>query len=1266
MVDHIGTAPDLDQGTAALKKADFDDRVSKEQLRIFASQTKTTIVGTAIVSTGATVLLWGGAEGTPLLSWWLFINISYLCRLLINNHFQSDIDNPGGVKRWTKRFRIMMAYYGIIWGLFPAMVFDPSTLAGFTYLSICIVGMVGGALGSSSAFKQGFGIFVVCICAPVVVMCLLQGTYDFYIIAGLFSFFVFMMVRFGITQATNLKTHISDKLRVGDLLAEVQAARERERESQAQIEAIFETNPAGISVLSTDGHVLYANPMFENLFGIESSGSQIGRLISDFFVDRNAFVSLFNVQSDTMISQEVEFCRQDGTVWWCQINHGPFEFDGERAVIEWYYDITKQKLAEHEAAEKAQLLETTLANVDQGIIVRDDKDNIVIFNERLSEILDIPYEIYESNASSARLNALHDKQSIGWWENPENHAKIVEWDERRARGLPVDRLSYERPDHRGRTILAVRQPMPNGLEVRTFQDITDLKEAERAALEQNRLLNLTLENMAQGLLVVDNQGKIVLANETYRQQFALPEGYFGAPRTHFDVVRFVNERRYGSGWEKAVEDARLDLRQTHAIRREIHMSDHLVLDLLSVPIPSGGFVVTTTDITERIQASNEIKAARDQAEAATMVKSQFLANMSHEIRTPLSGISGFLELLQLSTLDKTQRHYVKSASMATDSLIGIIGDVLDFSKIEAGHLELNPTKISVAQLIYEVVSLFSPKAAERGCRLAVQLSPNAPTELQTDPLRLRQILTNITGNAVKFAENGLIHLAVDLVHEGDKGPAIRFMVTDTGIGFSQEKADQLFDEFAQADASTTRRFGGTGLGLAICKKLVDLMGGDISCTGEPGNGAVFWFSLPVSQETVATALESPSPSVHAKAGVFVSGHQHEPLLDSVADTCLSAERILQPDQISAGVADLDALVVIADHHDQGLQIAKHITDTAPPIRFLVADRYDFQARQSAFRLGYTHVVTHEDAQGCLAGYVLAANMGSTDLEGADEQGPETTSIISTIEPALRDLPVLLIDDLEMNLTIASRQIDSLGLPFETAQNGKEGLDKAVSKEYSMVIVDCSMPVMDGYEFTEQLRIWERQTLSKRALPVVALTANATVGDAERCFAAGMNDYLSKPVTFRKLAQTVAKWLGASPHPSLEGAEAGGRSSSLLPPHAVKKKTPPVDVSILASIVGDDDPALISSLLHAFKDSFGSIRMEMQDAKDRNALGELARSSHAAKGAAANAGANALSLVLKDIEMAAKAQSINDVEKAWAKLDGLVEGVMQFIDQNASQ
>jgi two-component system, sensor histidine kinase and response regulator len=512
--------------------------------------------------------------------------------------------------------------------------------------------------------------------------------------------------------------------------------------------------------------------------------------------------------------------------------------------------------------------------------------------------------------------------------------------------------------------------------------------------------------------------------------------------------------------------------------------------------------------------------------------------------------------------------------------------------------------------------------------------------IRTDALRLKQVLMNITGNAIKFTHDGLIHISVEpenhTLEDGSKSKHVRFSVTDTGIGFDNSNSGQVFEEFAQAEESTTRRFGGTGLGLAISKRLVELMGGRIGNYGEVGNGAEFWFTLPLGKTAKSSARKKSTVDARIVAWQHKAKDINTATLQETYDLQkLHVKEVADLVEIhQTSKAQADIILISTPFMERACKIGNAFGEDAPSIRILISSSSKFQNRQLAFRSGFTHLISFESATTGLDDYIMSASLGSIESDlGEQLVDANVDSLIAEVDPGLRHLPVLLIDDLEMNRIIASRQIERLGLNYETAENGERGLAKAITNDYAMVIVDCSMPVMDGFQFTEQFRQWESQNNRERHTPVIAMTANATVGDAERCIAAGMDDYMAKPASLQRIAEMAARWLAPGIVEGLGPSRWSVAPKSDQSPFAAKPSDPaPINMKVLAQATASDDAADHLAMLVIFQEAWLDILSNIDRAFADSDDAAMREQAHAGAGAAANIGAMQLSVSLKNVEV----------------------------------
>jgi PAS domain S-box-containing protein len=672
------------------------------------------------------------------------------------------------------------------------------------------------------------------------------------------------------------------------------------------------------------------------------------------------------------------------------------------------------------------------------------------------------------------------------------------------------------------------------------------------------------------------------------------------------------------------------------------------------------FMAIESDITQRKEteatlrrALEDADRARHAAEAANVAKSQFLANMSHEIRTPLNGVIGMAELLiRKGGLTDQQLRYANVIKGSGDSLLSLINDVLDFSKIEAGKLELAPVDFDLRSAVEDVVEMLSPKAAAKGLAFACQVPTGTPAHVTGDPDRLRQILINLVNNAIKFTESGEVVIHADVADRDARHVTMKFSVRDTGLGIPADRLDRLFKSFSQVDASTTRKYGGTGLGLAIVKQLAELMGGTVGVESTPGQGSTFWFTA----RFAVVANDHPARSctlADSFKGLRILAVDDQPtylevLREQLATwgldlhTCTSGDAAVAAIRTAAAagtpfrVAIVDMMMPGTDGPAVARQIATDpgLRDTALILLTAMDNPFDPAAMKA---VGFAACLTKPVRHSTL--FDTLANVLST--KPAPTAAPAVAPQPSSLSPIRAH--VLLAEDNEVNQEVAREILTDTGLTVEVVNNGAAALAAATSKKFDLILMDCQMPEMDGFEATRRLRA------AGLTLPIVALTANAISGDRERCLAAGMTDYVSKPIDPEQLLATLRRLLGTTTPAPAAPAEA----PKPQPP------TTPIDVpSLLNRCRGK--AALAEKLLNTFAASADAQLAELRSTLTAANWETFTRVAHTIKGASANLSASPVSAAAADLERLGKAADSASAEAALARLESEIRDCLAYI------
>jgi PAS domain S-box-containing protein len=791
-----------------------------------------------------------------------------------------------------------------------------------------------------------------------------------------------------------------------------------------------------------------------------------------------------------------------------------------------------------------------------------------------------------------------------------------------------------------------------------FWDVTQRKVAEAALAQERFLLTTLLDNIPDSIYFKDQDSRFLRSSRSLAEKCRLSNADEVLNKTDADL--FTREHA-----EQARDDE-LHIMETGdpivgRVERETWPErDDTWCSTTKMPLRDGeGAVIGTfgisRDITELIQVEEQLREARDSADAANQAKSEFVANMSHEIRTPMNGIIGMAELLADTGLNPDQQEYLNMIQQSAGSLLGLLNDILDFSKIEAGKLELESIPFNLSESVGRTTQTLSARAAEKGLELACRIPAELPERLIGDPGRLRQVLVNLVGNAIKFTDQGEVAVNVESRSQVDDRVVLHFSVRDTGIGIPEKKQQIIFEAFSQADASTTRKYGGTGLGLAIASQLVRLMGGSIWLESELGRGTEFHF-------TADFQLSDEQP---AQTSFQMSSLTNLPTLvvdDNATNRIILQEMLkswnLDPTVVDGGVTALTELqraandgapyrLIVLDCMMPGMDgfsLAQLVVGNAnldDPVMIMVSSAARPGDATRCREVGIVRHMTKPVIKSDLFETILEA-MGQHDID-TESMVPENASLVGA------PLHILLVEDGVINQRVATGFLERAGHRVSLANNGKEAVDAIENQTFDLVLMDVQMPVMDGHAATVIIREREKQT--GEHIQIISMTAAAMKGDRERCLAAGMDAYISKPIDVEELLKSIAEHGGGqvaddSPETVL------GSSSSAVEDNIVDfksaEKNVPGGEKILRELGGlflGECPRLLGELVAAVGES------DVTTAQ---------RAAHTLKSNATIFAATPLADIAAKIEKFAARKRLGDVERLVPGIELAGERVCQAI------
>ena len=744
------------------------------------------------------------------------------------------------------------------------------------------------------------------------------------------------------------------------------------------------------------------------------------------------------------------------------------------------------------------------------------------------------------------------------------------------------------------------------------------------------------------------------SDELYRIFGVVPKS---VPDTFSFVIKniFAEDKKNFLEQVKSVRTARGSftiefriVRQDGSIRNLLTRAE-VVSDKYRNPIRVRG---TTQDITELKRAEADVLSAQQEAERASQTKSQFLATMSHEIRTPMNGVIGMTSLLRQTKLTAEQKEFVDTIRSSGEHLIEIINDILDFSKIESGKIELEKTQFNIRQIVEETVNLFSEVVAKKQIFLTDILDPKIPIYGVGDPTRIRQILVNLVSNAVKFTKQGEIIIRARAVSRNNQLIQIVFEVSDTGVGIETDKISKLFQPFSQVDGSITRRFGGTGLGLVITKNLVELMGGSIEVRSALGEGTTFQFGLSLENSHDDVGFV-PRPEWSAKTIAIISSN---PRAGSYIAEQLSSRGCnvkLLDNKLSrtwkGQLTHVDLILCDFKKDDRFDLRLKKIIQNSPVIEKIPRVLLTYSGTCDADRSSYSHVIKKPTKQSEI--YQKIAEILNPEILSFDLETPS----LPLFPRVTQDSIILVAEDNYVNQRVVGHMLTRLGYRFDTVANGLEAVDAVKKVPYDAVIMDCQMPEMDGFEATRSIR-----KLKLRRIPIIAVTANAFNGEAEKCLAAGMDHYISKPLRFEDLEKVLNRYLSTA-NTKLESFQPKNR---VINSPEVK---PAVDIKFICKNLDlnlEEGKEFANELFTLFLDLGPSVYDQIRSAAAENNAQLTSKLAHKLRGMTLNLGAFDIAKICEKIELQFADLKYEKMADDLQNLDSEFKRLMSYLQKNA--
>jgi PAS domain S-box-containing protein len=1006
----------------------------------------------------------------------------------------------------------------------------------------------------------------------------------------------------------------------------------------------------------------------------------IGKPLSEVFDGAISFSRLQSLSLDS----EFPWC---GRIYDISISQISIDGMSDRALFT-LHDITERKKAETALAQSETLFRA---------LFDLSPDAIVLINPHDPGGL---WPIIDCNLAASQMNGYGRSELIGQSIDilnvtPGTKAERTDYLKQLKESGNLKLETYHR--HRNGTIFPVEvstslikigeQELLLGLD----RDITERRRVEAELTREKQFFESLVLNSPAAIVVLDNSEKISSCNPAF-------EDLFGYKRD--EVLGRILDLLITT--EETLLEAQHYTQQVmtgtvHAFGKRRRKDNSLVeVEIFGVPVTVAGEKIGTLVIYHDV---SELVHARKDAEEASRAKSEFLANMSHEIRTPMNGVMGMLELALDTPLTSEQRDYLQTSMLSAEALLTLLNDILDFSKIEAGRLEFERIVFSLRNTVEDVAYTLARRAQDKGLEMACLIHPDIASELRGDPGRLRQILVNLAGNAIKFTHQGEVVIQAEPREETETHALIHFAVQDTGIGIPYERQAAIFDRFTQADGSTTRKYGGTGLGLSISKQLVEAMGGKIGLESAPGIGSTFWFDLRFEKHvrqkrTTAPLALRPTNLTQARILIVDDNQTNRMVLTKNAEALGSRAAA-----VASGSKALEVLrnaqragdpyhVVLLDMQMPGMdgeQAARAIKSdpSVKGVKIIILTSMGQRGDAARFEaLGCSGYLLKPVKQQMLFDAVVAV------LGHEEDKAPGLITRHTLTEQRKLGARLLLVEDNSINQKLAVVLLQKSGYSVETADTGIQALRKVQTNQYSAILMDVQMPEMDGLEATHQIRKMEKNT--GQHLPVIAMTAHAMEGDRERCLEAGMDDYVTKPLDRKVLLNVLDRWIQV-PEPPKDAVESledyssqessfsvdlddGLFGESVVPGSEVSTEsasnsqaaaapdTMPVDfVAALDLFEGDQN--FMREFLTEYKEHLQDRMTAIRSAVENGDAKRLALLAHTLKGVSLNFRANPLADLARRLEEISKRDDLKEAPALMMKLEAEAQRVTEYLTEN---